>query len=174
MPHLQKPDAAVLRPFLNPETVLVPVPRSAPLREGALWPSRVICDVLVEHGFGREVLPMLERIRALPKSSHSPAAERPLIHDHIDSMDVDKPLFCPDTITIVDDVLTMGRTSFSCAEMIRGVCPNADIRVFALIRTQGFVEDIDKIVDPSVGLCCTNRGVRAVSLSPDGLSPLPL
>ena len=28
--------------------------------------------------------------------------------------------------------------------------------------------------DQSRGLCCTNRGVRAVSLSPDGLSPLPL
>ena len=26
----------------------------------------------------------------------------------------------------------------------------------------------------NLGLCCTNRGVRAVSLSPDGLSPLPL
>lgn len=151
VPHLRKPAAVILSPFLSPDAILVPAPRSAPLRDGALWPSRVICDVLIEHGFGHEVRPLLGRVSALPKSSHSLAAERPFVHDHMDSMDVEKPLFQPDAITIVDDVLTMGRTSLACAELIRSVCPNAEIRIFAMIRTQGFREDIEKIVDPSTG-----------------------
>lgn len=41
--------------------------------------------------------------------------------------------FVPDKITIVDDMLTMGRTSFACAELLRAVCPDAKIRIFAMI-----------------------------------------
>ncbi|QFS85192.1 hypothetical protein [Roseivivax sp. THAF197b] len=58
----------------------------------------------------------------------------------------------PDKITIVDDVLTMGRTSFTCAELLRAVCPDAEIRIFAMIRTQGLQDDIDQIVDPATGV----------------------
>jgi len=52
----------------------------------------------------------------------------------------------------VDDVLTMGRTSFACAELLRDVCPDAEIRIFAMIRTQGLQEDIERIVDPATGI----------------------
>ena len=40
LPHLAKPEAEVLHPFLNPDITLVPVPRSAPLTENAVWPSK--------------------------------------------------------------------------------------------------------------------------------------
>lgn len=68
------------------------------------------------------------------------------------SIEVERPLFVPDKITIVDDVLTMGRTTFACAELLSAVCPNAEIRIFAMIRTQGLQADIEKIVDPAAGI----------------------
>lgn len=152
IPKLAEPAAAVLRPFLNPDVTLVPVPRSAPLSEGALWPARVIADVLVANGFGKEILVLVERVAAVQKSSSSPAKERPLIDEHIKSMRVRQDLLAPDQITLVDDVLTMGRTTFACAALLHEYFPQSEIRIFAMIRTQGMVEDIDVIFDPSVGV----------------------
>lgn len=153
IPHLRKEDAAILRPFLNDGVTLVPVPRSAPLADGALWPSRVICDVLAANGFGRDVAPFLMRTRAVRKSSTSPAAERPLWPEHFESIEVDAAtLFRPEHITVVDDVLTMGRTSYACAQRLREVFPEAEIRIFAMIRTQGFIPDIGSFIDPSIGI----------------------
>lgn len=151
IPHLRDPKADILQPFLGPDVTLVPVPRSAPLPEGALWPAKVICDVLHEHGFGRDVQTWLKRSTAVRRSSNSPAAERPLVPVHMGSIKAERPFFVPDKITIVDDVLTMGRTSYACAELLQTVCPNSVIRIFAMIRTQGLQEDIEKIVDPDTG-----------------------
>lgn len=152
VPHLRDPKSDILQPFLGPDVTLVPAPRSAPLAEGALWPANVICDVLREYGFGQDVQTYLKRTKAVPRSSNSPAAERPLVPVHLESIEAERPFFVPDKITIVDDVLTMGRTTFACAELLREVCPDAEIRIFAMIRTQGFVEDIEKIVDPATGV----------------------
>ena len=151
LPRLADPAAAVLNPFLNSNTTLVPVPRSAPLSEGALWPAKVIAEVLAEGGYGREVLPLLERVIAVQKSSSSPAKERPLTHEHVESLRVRQDLLEPTSITLVDDVLTMGRTTYACATLLQQSLPRAEIRIFAMIRTQGMIEDIDVIFDPSVG-----------------------
>nr|WP_296430315.1 hypothetical protein [Roseovarius sp. BRH_c41] len=51
----------------------------------------------------------------------------------------------------MDDVVTIGRTSFACAELLRVVCPDAEIRILAIIQTQGLQEDFEKIVDPAIG-----------------------
>lgn len=152
IPHLRQAKSDLLRPFLGPDVTLVPIPRSAPLADGALWPAKTICEVLHDNGFGAEVETYLKRTRAVPRSSHSPAAERPLVEAHLNSIEAERPFFMPKKIALVDDVLTMGRTSFACAELMAQVCPEAEIRIFAMIRTQGFVDDVEKIVDPSTGI----------------------
>ena len=149
--HLTSPVAQALAPFLNPDVTLVPVPRSAPLAEGALWPAKVIVDTLYEGGLAGDVLPCIKRTKAVRKSSTSPANERPLVPEHYESLGIDEQLMQPAQITLVDDVLTMGRTMFACALRVHEAYPKADIRAFAMIRTQGLIPDIETIVDPEVG-----------------------
>lgn len=123
VPHLTSAAAAQLATFLNADVTLVPVPRSAPLAAGALWPAKVIADVLYKAGLGSDVLPCISRVTAVRKSSTSPASERPLVHEHYDSLSVKEGLMQPAQITLVDDVLTMGRTMFACALRIHDVYP---------------------------------------------------
>lgn len=152
VPHLKAEAAAVLVPFLNPGVALVPVPRSAPLAEGALWPARVIANVLVAAGLGEAVLPCISRIAAVQKSSSSPAKERPSVEEHLASLAVVKELIRPAEITLVDDVLTQGRTMIACAHRLEEAFPEAPIRCFAMIRTQGFVQNVEQIIDPATGI----------------------
>lgn len=149
--HLKDAKSDILRSFLNSEVTLVPVPRSAPLTEGGLWPAMLIAEILQLNGFGKDILPLLRRTSAIRKSSYSPANERPLINEHIESFQVEMVLANPTQITLIDDVLTMGRTMCACAQILSDKFPDAKIRAFAMIRTQGFIPNIATIVEPSKG-----------------------
>lgn len=165
--HLRKPEAQVLYPFINKDATLVPVPRSAPLREGALWPAKVIADFLCSEKFGKEVFPSLTRVSAVQKSSLQLSADtRPSVEDHYNSLKVLPELLAPSQITLIDDVLTLGRTAFACALRLKEAFPEAEIKVFALIRTQGLVPDIEKIVDPSVGTITYNQYTGKTNRNP--------
>lgn len=141
----------VLAEFFTAETTLVPIPGSAPVSPGGLWTPKLICERLVYNGRGREILPCLQRTVAVPKSATAGPGNRPTIQTHYDSMSATIGLFVPTRITLVDDVLTRGRTSFAAARRVKEALPNAELRVFAVIRTQGLIPEITTIRDPSIG-----------------------
>ena len=150
--YLRTETAQVLEPFLNENVTLVPVPRSAPLADGALWPSKVIADFLLSEGFGKEVSTLIERVHAVQKSSSQFSADsRPSVKDHYESFRVNPELSVPTQITLIDDVLTLGRTTYACAQRLQEAFPEAVIRIFVMVRTQGFIPDVEKIIDPSIG-----------------------
>lgn len=136
--------------FFNDRVTLVPVPRSSPLQENALWPSFEIAKALQSHGFGNNIKKYVSRNSAVKKSSMQPGAEeRPSVNDHYKSLVIVKDMETPSAITLVDDVLSLGRTLFACALRLWEVYPNAEIRCFTMLRTRSFVADLDKFVDPS-------------------------
>ncbi len=54
-------------------------------------------------------------------------------------------------VTLVDDVVTKGRTLLAAASRVREVLPRAEVSAFALVRTMNLVLDIERIVEPCVG-----------------------
>ncbi len=131
--------------------VLIPIPKSSPKQANVLWPSRIICDQLNENGHGLEVIEGVIRTEAVRKSAFSSASNRPTVAEHMVTLACTLDLLSNPKITLVDDVLTQGNTSVACAEIIRKTLPAADVRIFSVIRSQGFIPEIDKIVDPSCG-----------------------
>ncbi|MCY4463471.1 MAG: hypothetical protein OXC26_24215 [Albidovulum sp.] len=114
-------------------------------------PGKVVADVLASNGYGREVRALIERTVAVRKSSTSQPANRPLIPEHMASLRVYVDMLPPDAITLVDYVLTKGSTAVACANLLQERFPAATIRIFAMIRTQGLIDEIKKIADPSIG-----------------------
>lgn len=152
IPIIKSEDCEALHPFLSDDTTLVPIPRSSLLVENGLWPTKVIADVFVENGLGSEVLPCLVRTTAVAKSSSTSSADqRPSVQTHFDSLTVNANLLAPQKITLIDDVLTLGRTSLACASKLKEAFPDAEIRMFAMMRTRGFIPNIENLVDPQVG-----------------------
>ncbi len=168
--RLSNPNCQHLTPFIDGGSLLVPVPRSSPIPDNALWPAKVICERLRHANFGQDILPCIQRTTAIKKSSSSEgAAGRPTVQEQYDSLVVNVPennLFGPEKITLVDDVLTLGRTSFACAWRIHEAFPNAEIRLFAIIRTKGFEPELTKFVDPEIGQITYNPSTGKTSRHP--------
>lgn len=100
-----------LSEFFGRDVTLVPVPRSAPLKdERALWPARRISEELLVRGLGREILPCLKRTKPVPKSAYAPRGERPGVDVQLDSLVVaaEPSLLVPGKVTLVDDFVTKG------------------------------------------------------------------
>lgn len=71
-----------LSDFLGPDVALVPVPTSAPLVTGGLWPAKRVAEELVDAKLGREVLPIVLRANAVPKSAFAAPGQRPTPRVH--------------------------------------------------------------------------------------------
>jgi hypothetical protein len=143
--------------FLGPGVVLVPVPRSSPLRDtDALWPAERICRSLEASGAGGQIMRCLERTEAVPKSAFAAPRERPSAERHFRTLAVHARLPSPERITVVDDVVTKGATLLAAASRLAEAFPDAEVRAFALLRTMGLVEDVERILDPCTGILAWN------------------
>jgi hypothetical protein len=145
----QYPVLAVLRS----DTVLVPIPRSAPLRQAdALWPSRRICEALMAQGLGGEIAPILQRRTAVQKSATAPPGQRPGPKEHFDSTSVisDLPLLSGRPIVLVDDFITRGATFLGMYPHVQDAYPDNTVSCFALVRTMSYIE-ITSVLAPVQG-----------------------
>lgn len=141
---------SVLEAFLRSEAILVPVPRSAPARgEDWLWPPRNIAQALVRHGIAGRVETCLRRTEAVQKSAFVAAKDRPLAREHFETMAVEPVLEEPESILLVDDIVTRGSTLLGAASRLHNAFPQAKIRAFAAMRTLG--EEVRRNPDPTLG-----------------------
>lgn len=143
--------ASGLSAVLGPDVTLVPCPRSSPLVEGALWPGRLIAEELVRAGLGKQVLLLLDRVEAVPKSSFQARGDRPNARRHYDTMRATADFAATSRITVVDDFVTKGNTLLGAASRLAEVCSAAAIAAFALVRTKGLQPEVADLVEPCVG-----------------------
>ena len=137
--------------ILSDSTILIPVPKSAPLQKGELWAPLRIAEELHRAGFGAAVEPLVERHTPVRKSSTSRAGNRPSPEEHYLSMRLaSRPLMVPE-ITLVDDVVIKGRTSFPVTARLRDAYPGVPISLFAVARTRSGVTDLANNLEPHVG-----------------------
>jgi len=131
--------------------LLVPVPRSSLPVEGGIWPALNIASALVRYGLGAAVLPCLTRVKAVPKSAFAASGTRPKPIEHYDSIQGTKMVTDRPSLCLVDDVITKGATLLGAASRLQETYPQARVMAFALVRTLGFVDDIERIVEPATG-----------------------
>jgi hypothetical protein len=140
-----------LAALFAPNTVLVPVPGSA--RSGpSPWPALRLAIALGEVGFSLSLWIALRRRYTVTKSSTAPRAARPSVQEHYDSFAVTAPVRPVRKIVLIDDVITKGRTLLAAATRLRAELPYGEIRGFALIRTQGFVQHVEHLTEPCHGV----------------------
>ena len=147
--------------LLGKDALLVPVPRSAPLQRGALWPGLRICEELLRVGLGGEMRPCIERVKAIQKSAFARQGERPAPEVHLKSMVIHEELHSKARIVIVDDVVTLGATLLAAASLVNAAWPRSSVLAFALVRTMGLVPEVDSVLAPCVGRIRLASGGKA-------------
>lgn len=141
---------ARLAGFFRSGDILVPVPRSAP-KVGGTWVAAELARALVQEGVGSSMWPGLQRIFTVRKSATTAKGCRPSVARHYDSFRLEPPEVCPESVVIIDDVITKGRTLLAAAARLREALPGTQIRAFALLRTAGLVPDIKALLEPCRG-----------------------
>lgn len=153
--------------------VLVPVPGSAPVQR-ADWVGARLAWCLKEAGLAAEVWPVLRRMHPVRKSAFAAAGERPSVLEHYASFAVDSAQCgavligqraCVNEcrkvtlqLTLVDDVITRGRTMIAAARRLREAFPAAQISAFALLRTLCWGELLREVLEPCEGEVRWARG----------------
>jgi len=142
--------------FFKQQTLLVPIPQcSSPIR-APLWVARRLAFALQAAGLGEEVWMGLRRVGALERSSTAWMWQRPTVQQHYQSLALIPSSKRPAEVVLVDDVITKGRTLVAAAIRMHEAFPAASIRAFALVRTMGFVRDVDRLFDPCEGAITWN------------------
>lgn len=133
------------------DAILVPVPGSTPCGD-APWAASSLADALKGVGLARTVWLGLRRCVAVRKSATAPSRTRPTVSEHYGSFLVMPPAVMIRRIVLIDDVITKGRTLLAAAARMQAAFPSADIRAFALVRTVGFRQRVDCLIEPCEGV----------------------
>ena len=153
---LEREDAAVVRDCLS-GSILVPIPRSTPMVPGAIWPSRAICDALLDAGLADGIVEGITRATPVTRSATANAKDRPSPLTHFESLESSFDLLGPQRLVLVDDVLTKGSTSAGCAMRASEGVAEREVSVFSVFRTLGFQPNIERVVNPSSGTVIVHR-----------------
>jgi predicted amidophosphoribosyltransferase len=141
-------------PSLGSRVVLVPVPGSA-AAHGEHWVGERVASCLQQVGLGAQVWPVLHRRWPVRKSAFCAAGERPSVLEHYASFAVEPPPGSTTAaglrLTLIDDVITRGRTLLAAACRLREAYPQAQIRAFVLLRTLARQEALLQLFDPCEG-----------------------
>ncbi len=139
--------------FFEPNTALVPVPRSSLMKPDSLWVPDRIASALVERRLGKEVVRCLVRETPVPKAAWSDASDRPTPSRHFETIAVqgsiaDPP---PEKFLLVDDIVTRGATLLGAANRLLEAFPKALVRAFAAMRTISVPSEFANMYDPQSG-----------------------
>lgn len=137
------------------ETILVPMPKSAPLKDkAALWIPRRLCGAMRAQGLGSHIEELVERVEAVPKSAYAAPGDRPTPTRHYDTMRARRTMIPDVPIIVVDDVITRGATALGAVSRLRDLHIARNVYVFALFRaiSQGEVEQMLAPVSGTVTL----------------------
>lgn len=129
-------EVAPIRGILGSTTLLIPAPRSSPLRDPrSLWPPRRICEELVKVGLGAGLAPCLERMSAVPKAAFLKSERRPRAPEHYSSIAFHHEVLpAHKSVTVVDDIVTTGATLLACVSRVQENLGAVEVRAFALLR----------------------------------------
>lgn len=139
--------------FLDNAGTLVPVPKSSIHQTDSLWVPLLIANGLHAAGVGDGVEILLERVKPVRKSGGvGRAKDRPEVAEHFDSLGVSRELYAPRRVTLVDDVVTIGRTYMGCAARLEAAFPGIEVQAFALARSVRYtsIDHVLKMVRPAV------------------------
>ena len=136
--------------FFQPNTILIPTPKSSLMQPGTLWVPERIARALVRMGIGKEVVSCLIRTKPVRKAASSAPEERPISAEHYESMEVQGLLSEPDEIVLIDDIVTRGATLLGAANRLADAFPKAHIYAFAAMRTISNPDQFEKWYDPLV------------------------
>jgi hypothetical protein len=146
-------DSQVAPDFLNSDVALIPVPRCIPCDpRNPISAPVAITRALRAVGLGGFIWPAVRRWRAVPKSAWSRPGSRPEFLEHYTSLELLDHEPPADRFLLVDDFIARGRTIMAAAAVLYQAIPRADIRAFALVRTEGLAPDIFAITTPTVGI----------------------
>jgi predicted amidophosphoribosyltransferase len=85
------------------------------------------------------------------KSATAAKGRRPTVARHFDSFRLEPSALRLSNVVLIDDVITRGRTLLAAAARVSEAFPGAQIRAFALLRTQGLTDGFESLLEPCRG-----------------------